>query len=287
MEINMHYWIFFMILYGLFKGMREPFKKSALEKNDLLDTLFLYTFIGFLFTIPISKDVFSITPKYLALVGLKSAVIFGAWMLSFIGVKKLPVSVYGIMDMSRVLFSTLMGVFVLGEALTLRGIAGLSLVILGLFMLNLKKGGESSEIKMKYIWITLLSCAMNAVSGVLDKALMSTGEVTSSQLQFWFMLLLSAMYFIYIYARGGRVNFKKGLKTPEIYVISALLIFGDKLLFIANSDPESRVTVMTLIKQCSVIVTIIAGKLIYKEKNIIYKTICAGVVIAGILTAVL
>ena len=73
----MHYWIFFMILYGLFKGMREPFKKRALERNDLLDTLFLYTFIGFLFTIPISKDVFSITPKYLALVGLKSAVIFG------------------------------------------------------------------------------------------------------------------------------------------------------------------------------------------------------------------
>ena len=128
---------------------------------------------------------------------------------------------------------------------------------------------------------------MNAVSGVLDKALMSTGEVTSSQLQFWFMLLLSSMYFIYIYARGGRVDFKKGLKTPEIYVISALLIFGDKLLFIANSDPGSRVTVMTLIKQCSVIVTIIAGRLIYKEKNIIYKTICAGVIIAGILTAVL
>lgn len=283
----MHYWIFFMILYGLFKGMREPFKKKALEKTDLLNALFLYTFIGFLFTIPISKDVFSIAPKYLALTALKSAVIFGAWILSFLSVKKLPVSVYGIMDMSRVLFSTLMGVFVLGEVLTLRGIAGLSLVILGLFLLNLKTDRENTEVKMKYIWITLLSCAMNAVSGILDKILMSTGEVTSSQLQFWFMLMLSSMYFIYIYARGGRVDFKGGLKIPEIYIISALLIFGDKLLFIANSDPESRVTMMTLIKQCSVIVTIIAGKLIYKEKNIIYKTMCASVVIAGILAAVL
>lgn len=283
----MHYWIFFIILYGLFKGLREPIKKKALEKTGVLETLFLYTFIGFLFTIPISKDVFSITPRYFLLVFIKSAVIFAAWIFSFLSVKKLPVSLYGVMDMSRVLFSTLLGVFILGESMTVKGTIGLALVVLGLFLLNLKKSGESTEIKMKYIWITLLSCALNAVSGTLDKAMMSTGEITSSQLQFWFMLMLSAMYFVYIYAKGERINLKKGLTNPGIYIISALLIFGDKLLFIANSDPESHVTVMTLIKQCSVIVTIISGKLIYKEKNIIYKTICAAIVIAGILCAVL
>lgn len=282
----MHYWIFFVVLYGIFKGMREPIKKKALEKTGLLDVLFLYTFIGFLFTIPISKDVFSITPKYFGLVFIKSAVIFAAWILSFLSVKKLPVSVYGVMDMSRVLFSTFMGVFVLGETLTLKGSVGLVLVVLGLFLLNLKKDGENVETRMKYIWITLLSCALNAVSGTMDKAMMSTGEITTSQLQFWFMLLLSAMYFVYIHIKGGRVDFKSGLKNPGIYVISALLIFGDKLLFIANSYPESRVTLMTLIKQSSVIVAIISGKLIYKEKNILYKTMCAAVVIAGILTAV-
>lgn len=283
----MHYWIFFIILYGLFKGLREPIKKKALEKTGLLDTLFLYTFIGFIFTIPISKDVFSITPRYFVFVFIKSFVIFTAWILSFLSVKKLPVSIYGVMDMSRVLFSTLMGVAILGESLTLNGIIGLILVVIGLLMLNMKKSGESTEIKMKYILTTLLACALNAVSGTMDKILMSTGEITSSQLQFWFMLLLSAMYFVYIHAKGGRIDFKNGLKTPGIYVISALLIFGDKLLFIANSDPESKVTVMTLIKQCSVIVTIIAGKLVYKEKNIIYKTICAAIVVAGILTAVI
>lgn len=283
----MHSWIFFIVLYGLFKGMREPIKKKALEKTGLLDTLFLYTFIGFLLTIPISKDAFSISWKYLGMVFIKSAVIFAAWILSFLSVKKLPVSVYGVMDMSRVLFSTLMGVVVLGECLTIKGIIGLMLVIFGLFLLNLKKNGESKEIKMKYIWITLISCLLNAVSGTMDKIIMSTGEITSSQLQFWFMLMLSVMYFIYIRARGERVDFKNGLKNPGIYAISALLIFGDKLLFIANSNPESRVTVMTLIKQCSVIVTIISGKLIYNEKNIIYKVMCASIVAAGILTAVI
>ena len=69
--------------------------------------------------------------------------------------------------------------------------------------------------------------------------------------------------------------------------MSFFLVFGDRLLFIANADPDSKVTVMTLIKQCSVLVTIAVGKIVYKEKHILRKLICAGIILAGILLAVL
>ena len=44
---------------------------------------------------------------------------------------------------------------------------------------------------------------------------------------------------------------------------------------------------MTLIKQCSVLVTIAVGKIVYKEKHILRKLICAGIILVGILLAVL
>ena len=56
---------------------------------------------------------------------------------------------------------------------------------------------------------------------------------------------------------------------------------------IANADPDSKVTVMTLVKQCSVLVTIAAGKILYKEKYILRKLFCAGIILAGIVLAVL
>ena len=66
----------FVLLYGIFKGAREPIKKKILEKHDLLSTLFAYTFIGFLMTVPMARDVFSIDIKTFILIGVKSFVIF-------------------------------------------------------------------------------------------------------------------------------------------------------------------------------------------------------------------
>ena len=283
----MQMWVVLIALYGIFKGLREPVKKKALEKNGVLETLFLYVFFGFVMCIPFSPDAFEIPPKYIGFIFIKSAVIFVAWIASFMSVKKLPVSLYGILDTSRVIFSTLFGIILLGESITPQSGTGLLLVVIGLYLVNAKKSGETAGGGMKYVWITLLSCALNAISGTMDKMLMSTGEITSSQLQFWFMLLLSVMYFVYIKARGERINFHTGLKNTGIYIISALLILGDRMLFVANRDPRSMVTVMTLIKQCSVPVTIISGMLVYKEKHILYKLFCAVIIIAGILIATL
>ena len=69
--------------------------------------------------------------------------------------------------------------------------------------------------------------------------------------------------------------------------MSLSLIVGDKLLFEANASPDSQVTLMTVIKQSSVIVTVLTGWLVFKEKHILYKLMCTGIVLAGIFIAML
>ena len=281
----MKIWIIFIIIFGVLKGLREPIKKKVLENVNVFTSLFLYTFIGFLMTLPTAKGVFDLTPYVSFLVVLKSGVIFFAWMLTFFAIKKVPLGIYGITDMSRVIFSSLMGVWFLGEGLTLRGIISLILVAAGLYFVNKKQSDSTNTYSYKYTWMIMLSCLLNAVSGTLDKIIMSTGDITSSALQFWFMLLLSAFYLAYIIIRKEDFEIKKAIKNPWIYVLSLLLILGDRALFIANSDPESKVTVMTLIKQCSAVVTIIMGRILYKEKNTIKNLLCAGLIIGGIALA--
>ena len=276
----------FVLLYGIFKGAREPIKKKILEKNDLLSTLFTYTFIGFLMTVPMAKNVFSIDAGTFALIGVKSFVIFIAWIATFAAVKKLSVSFYSVMDLSRVIFSTLMGLIFLGESLTIKGVISLSLVVLGLYLVNRQKESTEKETDNRYVWLVLFSCLLNAVSGTLDKYLMATKELSSIQLQFWFMLMLSAMYYIYICIKGKKIDVIGCAKNPYIYILSFLLIAGDQLLFIANSDQSSQVTIMTLIKQSSAIVAILSGKLVYGEK-IARKLWCAGIIIFGIVLSVI
>ena len=69
--------------------------------------------------------------------------------------------------------------------------------------------------------------------------------------------------------------------------VLVMFIIADRALFIANGMPDSRVTIMTLIKQSGCVVTILAGKFVFKEKNIGYKLLCAAIVVAGIVIAVL
>lgn len=292
-------WMLLVLVYGLLKGTREIVKKKSLEKSSVMEVLFFYTLFAFLFVCPDAENAMGIQPKMLFFVALKSFIIFLAWMCSFKAIKKMPLSIYGILDLSRVLFATLLGAVVLKETMTTCQIIGLILVASGLLMLKFRVGGkkkvtsekgEEEEDKAEHVQplivvFALTSCILNAVSGLMDKLLMR--DLNSSQLQFWYMLFLVLLYLIYIIIAKEKVDLKKSLKNYWIWILAILFVVADRALFMANGMAESKITIMTLIKQSGCIVTILGGKFIYKEKNIGYKLICAAVIVAGIVVAVL
>lgn len=285
-------WMWLVLLYGVFKGFREIVKKKALEKNSTIEVLFMYTFLAFLMVVPDAKHAFGMELKYYFYIALKSFVIFLAWMFSFKAIKKMPISLYGVLDLSRVLFATLLGVAVLQEVLGTFQIIGLALVSLGLLLLKYKPGaltGKRTEgeetVDIKLVVMAFASCLLNAVSGLLDKLLMK--DINSSQLQFWYMLFLVLMYLIFILATRTPVRMGSVLKNYWIWILSILFVIADRALFVANGMADSRVTVMTLIKQSGCIVTILAGRFLFHEKNTGHKLVCAAIMIAGIVMGVL
>lgn len=126
---------------------------------------------------------------------------------------------------------------------------------------------------------------MNAVSGTMDKVLMR--GMNSSQLQFWYMLFLTAMYGAYLLFSRTKIHWKGTLKNGWIWLMSALFVVADRALFLANGMPGSQVTVMTLLKQSGVLVSILGGYLVFHEKHVGYRLACASLVVAGIVAAVL
>lgn len=188
--------------------------------------------------------------------------------------------------MSRVIFATVLGVTVLGEVMTGHKIAGMALVLVGLLFVNAKgKGLGEEKTKPIYIVLVLISCLCNAVSELLDKMLMQS--MNSGQLQFWYMFFMVILYLGYMIVTKTKIDFKTIYKNYWILILSVLFVIGDKALFIACSKQESTVVAMTLIKQCSVMITIIGGRIVFKEKRTLYKMVCAAVIIAGIVFAVM
>lgn len=279
-------WIALVSIFGILKGFRELVKKKALEKSSAIEVLFFYTFVSFIFVLPEAKNAVSMDLTFLAPVFLKSLIIFIAWICAFNAITKLPIGLYGIMDMSRVIFASLLGMAVLGETMTFRKAAGLAVVLIGLLLVNMKRSDNSLQCgngSGKFIILTLISCFLSACSELLDKILMQS--INSGQLQFWYMLFLTALYLGYMIIKHIKIDFKMIFKNYWIIILSLLFVIGDRALFIACADQNSSVTAITLIKQCSVLVTIIGGRVVFHETNIKKKLICAVIIISGIMLA--
>jgi uncharacterized membrane protein len=279
-------WIALVLFYGVAKGVRDGIKKKAVEKSGVMEVLFLYTALSFVLTIPFSSDVFSMPPIYYIWIFIKSFFIFLAFIFSFYSIKKMPVSLYGVLDSTRMLFSTLLALLFLGEVMTVPKLVGLLLVLGGVIFVNFRQSNEE-KVKLKYLAMAIAYCFLNAVSGFMDKKLMSSGDLTASQMQFWYMFFMAALYGIYMLVTKTPIKLETIKTNYWIPISSILFVLADRALFIANADPASEVTVMTLIKQSSIIITVLSGWLIFKEKHILKRLICAFVIMLGILIATL
>ena len=281
-------WIGLTAFYGVASGVRNLLKKEALKKSPLLEVLFLYTALSFLFIAPVSLipdpgAMLLDNSTYYFYLLLKSLVIFFAWIFAFKSMKKLPISLFGVLESSRVIFATILGVILVNEVMGKNQYVGLILVMAGLVLVNIKgENSESKKASLVPILYVIFASFLNSVSGTMDKLILRTGEINSAQLQFWFMLFMSLLYLIYVIFTKTKIHLSTIIKNPCIIIMGILLLLGDRALFMANESKDSLVTVMILLQQLSLVVTIILGKIFFREKHIIYRLFCAALVISGI-----
>lgn len=295
-------WILLTLSYGLLKGGREISKKKAMDTNTVMEVLFIYTLFAFLLVVPRAPFAMGMAPRYYGLILIKSFSIFLAWMLGFHALKHLPVSVYGVLDLSRVVLGILYGVLIFHESLTWSQVLGISLVAFGMLALKFKITGSKEKKDepasepspdtsanaekglAKFVVMAFASCIFNSISGLLDKIIMK--DITTNQMQFWYMAFLVLFYLIYILVTRTKIR-ANTFKNKWIWAMAIMFVIGDAALFVANKDASSQVTIMTVVKQSACIVTLIGGKFVFHEKGIAYKVLCASIVLCGIVLCVL
>ncbi len=196
-------WIALVLLYGILKGVREILKKKALGRNTVMEVLFMYTLLSFIMVIPSINKAFGLRPVQYGLIAVKSFVIFLAWLCSFHALSAMPVSLYGVLDLSRVLFSTVLGIVFLKESMPLPRIIGFILVCIGLYSL---KGLKKREKKEDSTIVELDAEEENGNDSVAAETVSSPSDTQTVQI-----------------ARGEAKLWEKALKNPTLVIILAFL----------------------------------------------------------------
>jgi transporter family protein len=136
----------------------------------------------------------------------------------------------------------------------------------------------------KWILCILLAAMLGATSGIYDKYLLQTLNYNPLVLQVWFSIYIVPVLGIAV-GVFWLPNRKK--HTPFVWrwsipVIAALLIVADVLYFRALSNPQALVSMLSIIRASCIVVSFVAGGLIFRELRLSLKAIALVGVIAGI-----
>ena len=121
-------WMVLVLTYGLLKGVRECIKKESLKTSGLMEVLFLYMLVGFIFTLPDIKSALELPVVSILKTLFKAVIVSIGFLLSFMAIKGLPIGLYSIMTLSQMVFTTIFSIVFLKEPFSINNFIGLMLL---------------------------------------------------------------------------------------------------------------------------------------------------------------
>ena len=296
-------WLALAFLSAALLGFYDVFKKQSLKNNAVIPVLFLNTLFCSLIFLPfivlsacgnswVESSIFHVpmvgweSHQYIV---LKSFIVLSSWLLGYFGIKHLPITLVGPINATRPVMVLIGAMLVFGERLNLYQWIGVLLAIFSFFLLSRSGKKEGIDFKHnRWVFAVVGAAVMGAVSGLYDKYLMapvSEGGIGLDRMavQSWYNLyqcaMMGAMLLLLWYP-------KRKTTTPfhwhwAIIFISLFLSAADFVYFYALSLDDAMISIVSMVRRGSVIVSFLFGAMVFKEKNLRSKAIDLLLILIG------
>ena len=289
-------WLLLAFLSAALLGFYDVFKKKSLRDNAVLPVLFLNTlfssliFLPFILVSAFAPSVLGGTMFDVPVVGwevrkfivVKSFIVLSSWIFGYFGMKHLPLTIVGPINATRPVMVLVGAMVVFGERLNLYQWIGVMLAIVSFFMLSRSGKKEGIDFKHnKWILFIVLAAVAGAVSGLYDKYLMK--QLNPMLVQSWYnvyqVFIMCPIILLLWYP-------KRKESTPfrwdwTIILISVFLSAADFAYFYALSYEDSMISIVSMVRRGSVVVSFLFGALFFREKNLKSKAVDLILVLIG------
>jgi bacterial/archaeal transporter family protein len=297
-------WLLLSCISSFFLGMYDVAKKRAVDGNAVLPVLFFSTLSGSLCASPAivlsivnpalsQKLHIFMPPQPLAvhlLIIAKSSIVGTSWVLSYFGLKHLPITIASPLRATAPLFTVLGAVLLFGERPTCSQWSGIILILVS-YLLYSKSSRQDKNVKAPTIWIVfmVLSAITGAVSAGFDKYLLQTRALPPLFVLSWFLLYLSIMYGIVALL----IWFPQRTKSTQfsfrfaIALVGMLLVVSDIAYMTALAHPLAKLALVSSIRRSNVLISFVGGVLLFHEGNVRKKLVPFVGIIAGLILIML
>lgn len=293
-------WLSFAFLSAVLLGFYDSCKKQALGGNAVIPVLFLNTLFCSLIFVPfivlsycspvLDDSIFKVADyggwavqKWIL---LKSVIVLSSWTLGYYGMKHLPLTIVGPINATRPVLVLLGAMLIFGEKLNCLQWAGVLLAVVSFFMLS--RSGKKEGIDFEHnVWIYAVvgAAILGAVSGLYDKFLMNPNGLALDKMvvQSWYNIYQCGMMgvmMMLIWYPNRRKTTPFSWKWSIIF-ISIFLSVADFVYLYALSMPGAMISIVSMVRRGSVIVSFLFAALVFKEKNLRSKAVDLALVLLG------
>lgn len=205
--------------------------------------------------------------------------------------KNLPITIVGPINATRPVMVLVGALLVFGERLNLYQWIGVLMAVLFFFMLSRSGKKEGIDFRHnKWIYFIVMAAVLGAVSGLYDKYLMAPVSQGGIGLD---RMVVQSWYNIYQLFMMGAVLMllwwpKRQASTPFrwdwcIILISIFLSAADFVYFYALSLDGAMISIVSMVRRGSVIVSFIFGAMVFREKNLKSKAVDLALVLIGMI----
>ena len=273
-------WIWLTLFSAILLGSYDIVKKQAVRNNSVLWVLFGATALSTLFLTPF----FSAGPldDHLRLMA-KAVLVSSSWISGLIAIKLLPLTTVSTIKASRPMFVVIFSLIIFQERLNLMQWGGVLLVTAALFMLgrSSKKEGITFTSNKGLVWM-VVSVLTGVASALYDKYIL--GIMEPLFVQSWTNLYISVILALILLVERlrDRQGFRKFRWDWKLLVIAVLITGSDMLYFFAVNQEDALLSVISMTRRCSVLITFIGGAIIFRENNIRDKAIDLAILLGGL-----
>lgn len=276
-------WLLLAFASAALLGLYDTSKKAALKDNAVLPVLFLNTLFSTLIFTPFIIGTWregSFHAHFLVI--MKSAMVLASWVFGYFGLKHLPITIVGPINATRPIMVLLGAMLIFGERLNAYQWSGVILAVFSLFLLSRSSKKENIDfVHNKWVLCIAAAAIIGACCGLYDKYIMRqlSPKFVQSWYNFYQMLMMGAAVSILWYPnRKSATPFHWHHAIP---LISIFLSAADFAYLTAMHQPDSMISVVSLVRRGSVIISFLCGAVIFKERNLKAKALDLAFILAG------
>ena len=268
----MEYWVIFAFASALFAGLTSVLAKIGLKGVDsnLATALRTIVVLGFAWMVVLvvgsQNTIFEISSYTLTFLILSGLATGASWLCYFRAVQIGQVSKVTPIDKSSTILAMVLAFVFLGENVSVWTVAGMALMVLGIFLMTrrAKTDAEPEGDRRAWIIFALLSAFFAALTAILGKVGIEGVESNLGTAIRTIVVLLMA--WMIVFAQKKHKDIRKIEKRNWNFIILSGVATGLSWLCFYNALQNGPASIVVPIDKLSIVVTVVFAFLILRER---------------------